>query len=55
MSCAVCFFLLQKLANYHFSEACCEVGAELEHMLQQFQLDIVKNESIDLAIECGVH
>jgi hypothetical protein len=22
------FFFLQKLANYRFSEACCEVGAE---------------------------
>jgi hypothetical protein len=34
------FFFLQKLANYRFSEACCEVGAELEHFWQQFQLDI---------------
>jgi hypothetical protein len=34
------FFFLQKLANYRFSEACCEVGAELEHSWQQFQLNI---------------
>jgi hypothetical protein len=33
-------FFLQKLANYRFSEACCEVRAELEHIWQQFQLDI---------------
>jgi hypothetical protein len=32
--------ILQKLANHRFSEACCEVGAELEHIWQQFQLDI---------------
>jgi hypothetical protein len=33
-------FFLQKLANYRFSEACCEEGAVLEHIWQQFQLDI---------------
>jgi hypothetical protein len=33
-------FFLQKQENYRFSEACCEVGAELEHIWQQFQLDI---------------
>jgi hypothetical protein len=40
-----CLFFLPKLANYRFSEACCELGAELEHIWQQFQLDISTKSS----------